>query len=154
MCESQAILEYIEETFPPPDSPSLWPARTRERAHARWLSAAMHSGFPKLRESMSFHLCFLPERPAASAEALAEAAEILALWESALRSKTSPGPFLFGAFGAVDAMYAPVVVRLTAFGVPTQSTPLAAEYMKAMLVYPAVNRWLEPARKLTPVAHE
>src|SRR6266436_1278505 len=73
--DSLAIIEYLEETFPPPAHP------------ARWLAAAMHSGFMKLREGMSFNLCFLPQPPQPPAEALAEAAELLSLWEETLAQK-------------------------------------------------------------------
>jgi glutathione S-transferase len=148
--DSLAIVEYLEETFPPPAHPALWPSEPDARAHARWLAAAMHSGFPKLRESMSFNLCFLPRPPAASAEALAEAAEVLALWEEALSRRRAPGPFLFGAFGAADVMFAPVVVRLTAFRVPTGGASRAAAYMEAVLARPSVKRWMDAARALPP----
>src|SRR6266404_3195887 len=112
--DSLAIIEYLEETFPAPKHPALWPAVSAARAHARWLAAAMHSGFMKLREGMSFNTCFLPRRKPAGAEALADAAEMLALFEDALGRKGS-GPFLLGAYGAVDAVYAPAIVRLTAY---------------------------------------
>lgn len=148
--DSLAIIEYLEETFPPPKHLPLWPVDAGERAQARWLAAMMHSGFMKLRESMSFNLCFLPKPPAATPEALAEAAEILGHWEEALTKKTVPGPFLFGTFGAADIMFAPVVWRLTAFGVATISTPRAAAYMTAVLGHPAVRSWMDPARDLPP----
>lgn len=148
--DSLAILEYLEETYPPPRYPALWPTGTRERARARWLSAAMHSGFPNVRESMSFNLCFLPKPPPASTEGLREAAEMLSFWEDALSSKTAAGPFLFGEFGAADAMFAPAVVRLTSFRVPTDKTPKAAAYMQAALGHPPVKKWMDAARALPP----
>ena len=151
--DSLAIIEYLEETFPPPRHPALWPPDAARRAHARWLSAAMHSGFPKLREGMSFNLCFLPRPPEPPAEARAEAAELLSLWEEALRRRApEAGPFLFGPFGAVDAMFAPAIVRLTAFRVPIAAAPRAASYMEAVLAHPAVRRWMDPARALPPQA--
>ena len=151
--DSLAIIEYLEEAFPAPKQPPLWPREMRQRAHARWLAAAMHSGFMKLREGMSFNLCFLPQPPQPPAEALAEAGEILALWEGTLREKKKgAGPFLFGAFGAADAMFAPAVVRLTSFRVPASATPRAAAYMGAVLDHPAVRRWMDPARALPPRA--
>ena len=149
--DSLAIIEYLEEVFPPPAYPPLWPQDLGERAHARWLAAAMHSGFMKLREGMSFNTCFLPRRPSPTKEALADAAEMLALFETALSGKRSAGEFLFGPFGGVDAMYAPAVVRLTAYEVPTAPTPLAAAYLRDILAYPLVHRWLDPARALPPV---
>jgi glutathione S-transferase len=149
--DSLAIVEYLEETFPPPEHPALWPGERADRAHARWLSAAMHSGFTKIREGMSFNLCFLPRPPAPPAEALQEAAELLSIWEETLGSRPA-GPYLLGGFGAVDAMFAPAIVRLTSFQVPVSGTPKAAAYMKAVLSHPAVDRWMSRARALPPVA--
>ncbi len=148
--DSLAIIEYLEETFPAPKHPPLWPKEKRERAHARWLAAAMHSGFMKVREEMSFNLCFLPEPPRPGREAMEEAADMLALFEDALAKKTGRGPFLFGEFGAADVMYAPAVVRLTSFKVPAAQTPRAAEYLQAVLSEPAVAKWLTEARALPP----
>ena len=147
--DSLAIIEYLEETFPAPKHPALWPIARESRAHARWLAAAMHSGFMKLREGMSFNTCFLPRRQPAGAEARAEAAEMLALFEDALGRKGS-GPFLFGEYGAVDAVYAPAIVRLTAYEVETAATPKAAAYMRAVLAHEPVRRWLDAARALPP----
>jgi glutathione S-transferase len=149
--DSLAIIEYLEETFPPPAHPALWPEDPGERAHARWLAAAMHSGFTRLREGMSFNTCFLPRRPVPPAEARAEAAEMLALFEDALSRRKNPGSFLFGPFCGADVMYAPAVVRLTAYEVPTAATPRAAAYLKEVLSHPVVRRWLDPARALPPV---
>lgn len=150
--DSLAILEYLEETFPPPRYPSLWPAEPAARAHARWLSATMHSSFQTLRQEMSFNLCFLAQPPSVSATALKEAAHLLSLWESTLSRERRDQPFLFGAFGGADVMFAPAVVRLSAFAVPTADTPKAAGYLEAVLEHPAVRRWMEPARALPPVA--
>ncbi|MGH9869361.1 MAG: glutathione S-transferase family protein [Candidatus Polarisedimenticolia bacterium] len=147
--DSLAILEYLEETFPPPAHPALWPEDPARRVRARWMAATMHSGFAKLRESMSFNLCFLPKPPEATPEALAEAAEVLDLWEKAL---SEAGPFLCGAYGGADIMFAPVVWRLTAFRVEPQGRPRAKAWMSAMLEHPDVRRWMDPARALTPVA--
>ena len=148
--DSMAIVEYLEETFPPPGHPRLWPEAREERVHARWLSAAMHSGFVKLRESMSFNLCFLPTPPSPTPEARAEAAEMLALWDTALSRPRGSGPFLFGAFCAADIFYAPAIVRLTAFKVPMPAP--AARYAEAVLAHPPMRRWMDAARALEPVA--
>ncbi|HLG21096.1 MAG TPA: glutathione S-transferase N-terminal domain-containing protein [Bdellovibrionota bacterium] len=147
--DSLAIIEYVEEAFPAPKYLPLWPKDRGERAHARWLSAAMHSGFMNLRESMSFHLCFLPNIPPATPEALDEAKEMMTMWDDALQTRKLSGAYLFGPFGAVDAMFAPAVVRLTSFRVPPVSNRVQG-YMDAVLSHPAVRKWLEPARALPP----
>ena len=35
--DSLAIIEYLEEAYPAPAHPALWPGDPSERAHARWL---------------------------------------------------------------------------------------------------------------------
>jgi glutathione S-transferase len=153
--DSLAIIEYVEEAFPAPGHPALWPADRARRARARWMAAAMHSGFMALRQGMSFNLCFVPKPPLPPPDALAEAAEMLALFEETLKrtegaGRKDGGPFLFGAFGGADAMFAPAIVRLTSFRVPTAATPKAADYMEAVLAHPAVKRWMDAARALPP----
>lgn len=148
--DSLAILEYLEETFPPPEHPALWPADKNARAHARWLAATMHSSFLKLRESMSFNLCFLPRPPRPTPEALDEAAEMLRLLQDALDRRKGSGPFLFGPFSAADIMYAPAIVRLTAFKVVTAHAPKTPAYMEAVLSHAPVKRWMDAARALPP----
>ncbi len=148
--DSLAIIEYLEEAFPPPQHPALWPREVEARAHARWLAATMHSSFTKLRESMSFNLCFLPRAPVASTGALQEAADMLRLLQDALDRKNAPGPYLFGAFTAADIMYAPAIVRLTAFKVETAHAPATAAYMDAVLSTPPVKLWMDAARALPP----
>jgi len=120
------------------------------RARSRWLAATMHSGFSKLRESMSFNLCFLSKPPAPSAEALQEADDLLRLLQETLEAPRDAGPFLFGAFGAADIMYAPAVVRLTSFRVPTAHAPTTPAYLEAVLSHPPVKRWMDAARALPP----
>jgi glutathione S-transferase len=152
--DSLAILEYLEETFPPPGHPALWPSDPGRRANARWLAAAMHSGFFKVREHLSFNLCFLPDPPRPPADAMAEALEMMELWEQALERNAEQGPFLFGGFGGADVMYAPAAFRLAAFRVPTEDHPRSGAYMGAVLEHPAVRRWMDEARKLPPVPVE
>jgi len=151
--DSLAIIEYLEETYPPPTWPALWPSVRPERARARWLAATMHSGYTAIRTHMSFNLCFLPDVPAAHPDALAEAQEVLALWEEILaRPDRAGGPYLCGAFSAADVMFATLAVRLKAFKVPTADFPRAAAWMEAVFAVPAVSAWLDEARKLPPSA--
>jgi glutathione S-transferase len=49
------------------------------------------------------------------------------------------GPFLFGPFGAADAMYAPVVSRFHTYGVAVG--PIARAYMDAVMTLPAWSAW-------------
>src|SRR3989442_2284112 len=99
---------------------------------------------------MSFSLCFLPKPSAPSAEALQEADDMLRLLQETLERPKDAGTFLFGAFGAADIMYAPAVVRLTSFRVPTAHAPGTPAYMDAVLSHPPVKRWMDAARALPP----
>jgi glutathione S-transferase len=149
--DSLAIMEYLEEAFPPPQYPALWPADRAERARARWLSAAMHSGFMKIREGMSFNLCFLNPVPEATRDAMDEAREVLQLWQDTLaRPERRGGPFLCGAFSGADVMFATMAVRLMSFRVPADDFPLAKAYMFDVTAAPPVAAWLQQARMLEP----
>lgn len=53
------------------------------------------------------------------------------------------GEFLFGAFGATDAMFAPVVTRLETYGVDLDRT--CADCSRAVLNMPAFVEWREAA---------
>jgi glutathione S-transferase len=151
--DSLAIIEYLEEAFPAPRHPALWPAERAERARARWMAAAMHSGFMKIREGMSFNLCFLDPVPEATAGARDEALEVLDLWESCLARPERPsGAYLCGAFSGADVMFATLAVRLLAFRTPTDRHALARGYMEALMANAAVAAWLDEARKLQPAS--
>ena len=76
-----------------------------------------------------------------SAEARANVARIDAIWsECQLRYG---GPFLFGAFGAADGMYAPVVSRFHTYAVDVGAPSRA--YMDAVMALPAWREWKEAA---------
>ena len=54
-------------------------------------------------------------------------------------SAMAGGPFLFGAFGAADAMYAPVVHRFLTYAI--EVAPDARHYFDAMMALPAFQQW-------------
>ena len=63
----------------------------------------------------------------------------------AARGSAQGGPFLFGAFGAADAMYAPVVSRFHTYGVEVGAASRA--YMEAVMALPAWGEWQAAALK-------
>src|SRR5690606_30177391 len=75
---------------------------------------------------------------------------IEAIWESCLDS--SGGPWLFGEFGIVDAMYAPVVLRFNSYQPALRSK--SAGYMRNMLANAALNEWIAAGRTETEVVPE
>ena len=77
--------------------------------------------------------------------AAADAARIDAIWSECRLRFGAGGAFLFGAFGAADAMYAPVVWRFHTYAVDVSSA--ARAYMDAVIALPASIEWREAARR-------
>ncbi|MCE4554033.1 glutathione S-transferase N-terminal domain-containing protein [Roseateles cellulosilyticus] len=141
--DTLAIAEYVADRHP---EHAIWPRAPKARARARSLCAEMHAGFTRLRTVCPMNIeAFFPDIGAklwAEDEALrADVARLAAAWSDALAA--SGGPFLFGAFGAVDAYFAPVAVRLSRFGLPVPEA--AAAYRDALLAHPAVEDWVAEA---------
>jgi glutathione S-transferase len=140
--ESLAILEYLAERFP---AAKLWPADPAARAHARAIASEMHAGFVSLRRACPMNMWRPVKRLALSDEAAANARRVEAIWTECRTRFGERGPFLFGAFGAADAMYAPVVSRFHTYDVPVG--PPARSYMEAVMALPAWTEWKAAAVK-------
>jgi glutathione S-transferase len=127
--DSIAIGEYLAETFP---AARLWPADVAARAHARAISAEMHSGFRPLREHLSMALLERLPNPN-NPQANADIDRIEKMWRNCRETwgKTGGGPFLFGRYSVADAMYAPVATRFRTYGVKLGAT--ATAYVEAVL---------------------
>ena len=140
--ETLAILEYLAEKFP---QAGLWPAADDARAHARAVAAEMHSGFLPLRRHLPMNIR-RPVKPRALDDAVrASVARIEVIWSEARVRFGAGGPFLYGAFGAADAMYAPVVWRFHTYAVEVSVE--ARAYMQAVMALPASIEWREAARR-------
>ena len=134
--DSLAIIEDLAEKFP---EARLWPEDRASRAHARAISAEMHSGFLPLRNECGMNL-HRPIRPVnLSNDARANAARIQEIWAECRARYGGLGPFLFGAFSGADAMFAPVVHRFRTYAIPIR--PEAQPYVDAMLSLPAFQEW-------------
>jgi glutathione S-transferase len=134
--DSLAIIEYLAERFP---EKHLWPLDRADRAHARSISAEMHSGFAAIRNECGMNL----HRPVGaielSADARANIVRIQQIWIECRERFKASGPFLFGAFGAADAMFAPVVHRFRTYAIEVE--PGARDYMATMMALPAFQEW-------------
>jgi glutathione S-transferase len=130
--DSLAILEYLAERHP-----ALWPAERAARARARSICAEMHSGFPQLRNHMSMNVRKRYPGKGRTPEVEAEIGRINGIWSQAAK------PFLFGAFTAADAMYAPVVLRFRTYEVDLP--PLCRAYANAVLALPPMREWIAAA---------
>jgi glutathione S-transferase len=140
--ESLAILEYIAEKFP---AVALWPKDTAARAQARAVASEMHAGFVSLRRLLPMNV-WRPVKPRALDDgSKTDVARIDAIWNVCRARFASDGPFLFGTFGAADAMYAPVIWRFYTYAVEVSDT--ARAYMRAMMALPAWSEWRDAARR-------
>jgi len=134
--DSLAIIEYLAERFP---DARLWPDDRASRAHARSVSAEMHSGFMALRNECAMNLHRPIRSVALSQDARANIARMQEIWLECRQRYGKLGPFLFGTFGAVDAMFAPVVYRFRTYAIDV--VPEAQAYMDTMMALPAVDEW-------------
>jgi glutathione S-transferase len=134
--DSLSIIEYLAEKFP---QAKLWPEDRARRAHARSISAEMHSGFMPLRNECGMNL----HRPVGavdlSDDARANVARVQEIWADCHSRYGKEGPFLFGAFGGADAMFAPVVHRFRTYAIEVQGG--ARHYFDAMMAMPAFQEW-------------
>jgi glutathione S-transferase len=134
--DSLSIIEYLAEKFP---DAKLWPEDRAARAHARSISAEMHSGFMALRSECGMNLHRPVRSVTLSDDAQANVARIQAIWAECHQRYGKAGPFLFGGFGGADAMFAPVVHRFRTYAIPVEGD--AQHYVDAMNSLPAFQQW-------------
>ena len=138
--ESLGIIEYLAESFP---DLAIWPRDKAARALARSLANEMHGGFVALRNHCPTQF-LRPVRKKALNEAVeADVARIEAAWADARARHGAGGAFLFGAFTAADAMFAPVVNRFHTYDVDVGAPTRA--YMAAVMALPAWKAWIAGA---------
>ena len=135
--DSLSICEYVAETRP---DLAIWPREKTARALARSMSAEMHSSFQALRQQCGMVVHRKKGTVDFSPDTLVDIARIERMWCDAREKFGQGGPFLFGAFSAVDAMFAPVVVRFDIYQPRISATTRA--YMDAMMATPAWNKWM------------
>ena len=139
--ESLAIMEYLHESFP---DKGVWPKESAGRAHARSIANEMHAGFQALRQACPMNLAKrFQARDDLGSDVADNVRRLEGIWsETRVRfgeKSVSQGPFLYGAFSAADAMYAPVVTRLDTYQI--RVSPAARRYMDAVLASPAFVKW-------------
>ncbi len=140
--DSLAIIEYLNENS---GGDKFWPFDEAARAMARSMAAEMHSGFANLRREHSMNIRQIYPAAAPSPEVQADIERIMELWAQARARYGGEGDFLFGAFGAVDIMYAPVVTRLITYSLPVAQ--FAIPYMQAVISHPWMQDWIAAAQE-------
>ena len=140
--ESLAILEYLADKWP---EKNLWPTDIAARTMARTVSAEMHAGFTALRTYMPMNI--RASHPGVNLDkpgVMDDVNRICEIWNQCRESFGADGDFLFGHFTNADAMFAPIVSRLTTHAVEVDKVSRA--YMDAVLAIPAMIEWSDAGR--------
>jgi glutathione S-transferase len=139
--DSLAIVEYLNDKT---GGTRFWPEGEPARAMARSMAAEMHSSFAALRRahSMNIRQIYPPVPP--SSEVTADIARIMEIWAQARARFGGEGDFLFGDFGAVDVMFAPVVTRFITYSLPVAQ--FALPYMQSVISHPFMQEWIGGAQ--------
>jgi len=140
--ESLAILDYLAERFP---QARLWPADAAARAHARAIAAEMHAGFAPLRRHCPMNMWRTVKSRELTPEVATDVRRIDTIFTQCRERFGQGGALLFGAFGAADAMYAPVVSRLATYAITVGA--VAEAYKRAVMALPAWAEWRAAALK-------
>jgi glutathione S-transferase len=139
--ETVAIMEYAADAF----KAQVWPSDRKARAMARSVSAEMHAGFGALRSACPMNL----GKKFARRDRGEAVARDVARFEEVLRQARGRfgdgGPFLFGAFSAADAMFAPLATRLDTYSFDLD--PATRAYVDTILSLPAFKKWRTAALK-------
>jgi glutathione S-transferase len=141
--DTLAIAETVADLHP---ALPIWPADAMVRARARSLACEMHAGFSALRSHCPMNIeATLPEvgaRVWATEPAVRQdVARIDAMWQAQLAAHG--GPFLCGAFSALDAYYAPVAARIRSYALPVSEA--AQRYVQTLWASPGVAAWVADA---------
>jgi len=142
LSESSAIDEYLEDTFPPPKHPRLYPAGTKDRARARQLQAWIRSDLMPIREERGTHTMFYKKAEKPLSKEGQEAAKRLLEVAGALLPEGKDQ--LFESWSIADADLAFMLMRLVMNGeaVPPRVKAFAETQWKR----PSVKKFAERSR--------
>ncbi len=142
--DSVAIIDYLDVKS---GGDKFWPKDMSALAMARSICAEMHSSFTALRSQHGMNVRRVSTRIAPTPEVQADIDRIMALWAETRAQFGGAGEFLFGEFGAADIMFAPVVTRLTTYGLPTPA--FARSYIDAITNHQWMQDWIAAAQEET-----
>jgi len=138
--DSLAIGEYLNDLYP---EKLFWPDDINARAHARCVSAEMHSGFVSLRSVMPMACHSQFDTLEIAGDLKKDIERIIDIWADCRLKYGDKGPFLFGTYSIADMMFAPVVFRFKSYQVKLPD--ILEEYCNTIMMYPAVQEWLGDA---------
>lgn len=138
LTESSAIIEYLEDLFPAPDYPTLYPGDPQQRARARQIQAWLRSDLAALREDRPTEVVFHGTSPAPLGDAAqATAAKLIRVAQSWIAEGQT---HLFDAWSIADTELALMLRRLTGDG----ELPASLQaYADLQWQRPALQTWLQ-----------
>jgi glutathione S-transferase len=143
LSESSAILEYLEEAFPAPAHPRIYPEGRVERARARQLLSWLRSDETlPVRAERSAEIIFY-DLPRAPLTAKTAGAAVKAL-ELAERYLAGGDGYLFGEWSVADSELAFFLHRL--WHDAELMTPALRRYAEAQWMRPSVQAYVSHAR--------
>jgi glutathione S-transferase len=142
--DSTAIIAHVREQHPDAIG---WPEFAPARAHARSVSAELHSGFLSLREELPQNLRLrrrlAPEQ--LSLPCRKQIARVDEIWTDCRKKYDGSGKWLFGDFSIADIMFTPVALRFVTYQIPVSKH--AQEFIEAVCGLESVQLWVDAAHK-------
>ena len=148
--DSLSICEYISENF---IKGAGWPITPKRRAHARSISAEVHSEFFSLKKEWPMN-CKISYKLDPSEKLQNEIARIDAIWSCSRRQFGQNGNYLYGRFSIADCMFAPIAICFKSYG--AELCCEANLYMQTLLANPFVEKWRElgqTEKEIMPIEH-
>ncbi len=137
LAESSAIIEYLEDVFPAPAHPPLYPAGAQQRARARQIQAWLRSDLTALREERPTTVIFREPSPKPLSEAGRAAANKLVHVAASLLGEDAVN--LFDDWCIADTELALTLNRLVANGDPVPES--LRHYVQTQWARPSVQSW-------------
>ena len=124
-----------------------WPESARMCAHARSISAEMHSGFLAVRDELPQNLRARNKRELSqlSDSCRQQIVRIDEIWTDCRSKYGDSGQWLFGEFSVADVMFAPVALRFETYSIPVSDK--VREYVDAVQGSKSVRQWVQGARE-------
>lgn len=125
-----------------------------DSAYCQSIVAEMHSGMTGIRNEMPMNIRAKAKIEPSKA-CLADIARVEAIVADCLKGRSADS-YLFGAFTAADAFFAPVVLRLQTYASASGLTlqPITQQYCQTMLNNPYMKVWIDAALKETRIIQE
>ena len=147
LAESSAIAEYLEEIFPTPRYPRLFPEDVQKRARARQVMAWVRSDLGALRDERPANTIFF--QPAEASLSPTAVHDVSRLERAASILVPDGATTMFGAWSLADSELAFMLHRLIRNG--HDIGPKLKAFAEAQWARPAVRAFVERERQPYPV---